>query len=47
MLSGLAAEKLSWVEIEAFLAAWESARLAGCDRTGIYGEVECLLCHPR
>ena len=38
-------QKLSLVEIEAFLAASESVRFAGCGRTEIYGWVERLLCH--
>ncbi|MGA3372620.1 MAG: hypothetical protein ABSC48_12750 [Terracidiphilus sp.] len=46
MISVLGAEKLSLVEIEAFLAASESVRFAGCRRTEIYGWVERLLCHP-
>jgi hypothetical protein len=33
------------VEIEAFLAASESVRFAGCGRREIYGWVERLLCH--
>ena len=41
----LGAEKLSLVEIEAFLAVSESVRFAGCDRTEIYGWVGRLLCH--
>ncbi len=41
----LGAEKLSLVEIEAFLSASESVRLAGCVRTRIYGCVELLLCY--
>jgi transposase InsO family protein len=45
MISVLGAEKLSLVEIEAFLAASECARFAGCGRTEIYGWVERLLCH--
>ena len=45
MISVLGAEKLSLVEIEAFLAASESVRFAGCGRTEIYGWVERLLCH--
>jgi transposase InsO family protein len=45
MISVLGAEKLSLVEIEAFLAASVSVRFAGCGRTEIYGWVERLLCH--
>src|ERR1017187_5724534 len=45
MISVLGAEKLSLVEIEAFLAASESVRFMGCGRTEIYGWVERLLCH--
>ena len=45
MISVLGAEKLSLVEIEAFLAASESVRFAGCGRTEIYGWVERLLRH--
>jgi hypothetical protein len=45
MISVLGAEKLSLMEIEAFLAASESVRFAGCSRTEIYGWVERLLCH--
>jgi hypothetical protein len=45
MISVLGAEKLSLVEIEAFLSAWESVRFVGCGRTEIYGWVERLLCH--
>lgn len=45
MISVLGAEKLSLVEIEAFLGASESVRFAGCGRTEIYGWVERLLCH--
>jgi hypothetical protein len=45
MISVLGAEKLSLVEIEAFLAALESVRFVGCGRTEIYGWVERLLCH--
>jgi hypothetical protein len=45
MISVLGAEKLSLVEIEAFLAASESVRFSGCGRTEIYGWVERLLCH--
>ena len=45
MISVLGAEKLSLVEIEAFLTASESVRFAGCGRMEIYGWVERLLCH--
>jgi hypothetical protein len=45
MISVLGAEKLSLTEIEAFLAASECVRFAGCSRTEIYGWVERLLCH--
>jgi hypothetical protein len=45
MISVLGAEKLSLVEIEAFLAASESVRFAGCNRAEIYHWVERLLCH--
>jgi transposase InsO family protein len=45
MISVLGAEKLSLVEIEAFLAASECVRFAGCGRTEIYSWVERLLCH--
>ena len=45
MISVLGAEKLSLVEIEAFLAASESVRFAGCAGTEIYGWVVRLLCH--
>jgi hypothetical protein len=45
MISVLGAEKLSLVEIEAFLTASDSVRFAGCGRTEIYGWVERLLCH--
>jgi len=41
----LGAEKLSLVEIEAFLSASESVRFAGCGRTELYKWVERLLCH--
>src|ERR1035437_4786915 len=44
MISVLGAEKLSLVEIEAFLSASESVRFVGCGRTEIYGWVERLLC---
>ena len=45
MISVLGAEKLSLVEIEAFLGASESVRFVGCGRAEIYGWVERLLCH--
>ena len=45
MISVLGAEKLSLIEIEAFLAASECVRFAGCGRAEIYGWVERLLCH--
>jgi len=45
MISVLGAEKLSLVEIEAFLSASESVRFAGCGRAEIYNWVERLLCH--
>src|ERR1017187_3623896 len=45
MISVLGAEKLSLVEIEAFLSASESVRFVRCGRTEIYGWVERLLCH--
>jgi hypothetical protein len=45
MISVLGAEKLSLVEIEAFLLASESVRFAGCGRTEIYNWLERLLCH--
>ena len=45
MISVLGAEKLSLVEIEAFLAASESVRFSGCGRAEIYSWVERLLCH--
>jgi len=45
MISVLGAEKLSLVEIEAFLSASESVRFVRCGRTEIYGWVEGLLCH--
>jgi IS30 family transposase len=43
MISVLEAEKLSVVEIEAFLGASESVRFAGQGRTEIYGWVQRLL----
>jgi transposase InsO family protein len=45
MISVLGAEKLSLVEIEAFLGASESVRFVGCGRAEIYGWVERLLCY--
>jgi hypothetical protein len=45
MISVLGAEKLSLVEIEAFLGATASVRFVGCGRTEIYGWVDRLLCH--
>jgi transposase InsO family protein len=45
MISVLGAEKLSLVEIEAFLAASESVRFVGCGRTELYQWVGRLLCH--
>jgi hypothetical protein len=39
MIIVLGAEKLSLVEIEAFLAASVSVRFAGCGRAEIYGWV--------
>ena len=45
MISVPGAEKLSLVEIEAFLAASESVRFAGCGRAEMYIWVERLLCH--
>jgi hypothetical protein len=45
MISVLGAEKLSLVEIEAFLSASEGVRFMGCGRTEIYGWVERLLCY--
>jgi len=45
MISVLGAEKLSLVEIEAFLTSSESVRFVGCGRTEIYGWVERLLCY--
>jgi hypothetical protein len=43
MISVLGAEKLSLVEIEAFLAASESVRFVGSSRAGLYKWVERLL----
>ena len=43
MISVLGAEKLSLVEIEAFLAASESVRFVGSSRLGLYSWVERLL----
>ena len=45
MISVLGAEKLSLVEIEAFLSASEGVRFVVCGRTEIYGWVERLLCY--
>ena len=45
MISVLGAEKLSLIEIEAFLAASESVRFAGSGRLELYKWVERLLCH--
>ena len=45
MISVLGVKKLSLVEIEAFLAASERVRFAGCGRSEICGWVERLLCH--
>jgi len=45
MISVLGAEKLSLVEVEAFLSASERVRFAGCGRAEIYSWVERLLCH--
>ena len=45
MISVLGAEKLSLVEIEAFLAASGSVRFSGCGRSEIYGWVDRLHCH--
>ena len=48
MIGVLGAEKLSLVEIEAFLAASESVRFVGCGRTEIYLQEnqECSLSTP-
>jgi hypothetical protein len=45
MISVLGAEKLSLVEIEAFLAASDSVRFVGSSRLELYKWVERLLCH--
>ena len=46
MISVFEGEKLSLVEIEAFLAALKSLSLAGCGRAEICGwGLEGLLCH--
>ena len=45
MISVLGAEKLSLVEIEAFLAASDSVRFVGSSRVELYKWVERLLCH--
>ncbi len=45
MISVPGAEKLSLVEIEAFLSASESVRFAGCGRAELCQWVEHLLCH--
>lgn len=45
MISVLGAEKLSLVEIEAFLTASDSVRFVGSSRTELYKWVERLLCH--
>jgi hypothetical protein len=45
MISVLGAEKLSLVEIEAFLAASDSVRFVGSSRQERYKWVERLLCH--
>jgi hypothetical protein len=45
MISVLGAEKLSLVEIEAFLAASDSVRFVGSSREELYKWVERLLCH--
>lgn len=45
MISVLGAEKLSLVEIEAFLAASEGVRFVGSSRVELYKWVERLLCH--
>jgi hypothetical protein len=41
----LGAEKLSLVEIEAFLSASDSVRFVGSSRVELYKWVERLLCH--
>jgi transposase InsO family protein len=45
MISVLGAEKLSLVEIEAFLRASDSVRFVGSSRVELYKWVERLLCH--
>jgi len=45
MISVLGAEKLSLVEVEAFLLASNGVRFVGCGRTEIYDWVARLLCH--
>ena len=45
MISVLGAEKLSLVEIEAFVAASDSVRFVGSSRQELYKWVERLLCH--
>lgn len=45
MISVLGAEKLSLVEIEAFLAASDCVRFVGTSRQELYTWVERLLCH--
>jgi hypothetical protein len=45
MISVLGAEKLSLVEIEAFVAASDSVRFVGSSREELYQWVERLLCH--
>jgi transposase InsO family protein len=45
MISVLGAEKLSLVEIEAFLAASDSVRFVGSSRVELYKWVERLLCY--
>jgi hypothetical protein len=47
MIGVLAAEKLSLVEIGAFLAASKDVRFPGCDRAELQGRVERLGCHRR
>jgi hypothetical protein len=45
MISVLGAEKLSLIEIEAFLMASDSVRFVGSSRVEVYKWVERLLCH--
>jgi hypothetical protein len=45
MISVPGAEKLSLVEIEAFLTASDSVRFVGSSRVELYQWVERLLCH--